>query len=48
MKHFIQIAAVTCLLVTSLYSQEKEQVGSAYFQAVDEYKVKIITSPLSL
>lgn len=48
MKHFIHIAAVICLLITSLFAQEKEQVGSAYFQAVDEYKVKNYNKSIEL
>lgn len=48
MKHLIYTFAVFCLLVTSLHSQEKEQVGSAYFQAVDEYKVKNYNKSIEL
>ncbi|PKA24179.1 hypothetical protein CH381_21920 [Leptospira sp. mixed culture ATI2-C-A1] len=48
MKHLILTFSVTCLLVTSLHSQEKEQVGSAYFQAVDEYKVKNYNKSIEL
>lgn len=48
MKHLIYTLAVTCFLVTSLHSQEKEQVGSAYFQAVDEYKVKNYNKSIEL
>ncbi|TGL54547.1 hypothetical protein EHQ59_06720 [Leptospira kemamanensis] len=48
MKHLSLITAVICLLVSSLYAQEKEQVGSAYFQAVDEFKIKNYAKSIEL
>ncbi|MDF3818876.1 CDC27 family protein [Leptospira sp. 96542] len=48
MKKIILLAIVWCSLVPSLFAQEKEQIGSSYFQAVDEYKVGNYTKSIEL
>ncbi|XDD42016.1 tetratricopeptide repeat protein [Leptospira sp. WS60.C2] len=48
MKHFFHITAVICFFASSLFAQDKEQVGSSYFQAVDEFKIKNYAKSIEL